>query len=277
MVAQARREIRAQELDDDEEPERPLKRRRPGEGRPARRTEAPQSVVAEPASRSRVVGVRPGNAGVVGVSDNGDDDSDVDEGEDAEVMLPSPTVQTVTRDSDDDDDEDEDDEEGIDFEDVAIDAAGSSSVPKSKPGQSTELNLDLSAQLATQAALRQVNRRKAISREEKARRVEVHKVHLVCLLAHVEIRNRWCNDGQVHEVLRSLLPQKTIGALIPRESLNQFGRSESLRKGLQEAKDLFKTKFTITERGLRRALWAEDEEQLKNVRCFTYSPFVTCT
>ncbi|KAH6617827.1 hypothetical protein B0J18DRAFT_446029 [Chaetomium sp. MPI-SDFR-AT-0129] len=257
MVAEARREIRAQELDDDDEgPERPVKRRRPGEGRPARRTEASRGVVAEPGSRSRVVGARPG------VSDDGGDDSDADEGGDADVVLPPPTVQTVTRDSDDD--EDEDDEEDIEFEDVAIDRTGSSSVPKSRPGQSTELNLDLSAQLATQTALRQINRRKAISREEKARRIEVHKVHLVCLLAHVEIRNRWCNDEQVHEVLRSLLPQKTVGALIPRASLNQFGRSESLRKGLQEAKDLFKSRFTITERGLRRALWAEDEEQLKN-------------
>ncbi|KAK4145203.1 uncharacterized protein C8A04DRAFT_35925 [Dichotomopilus funicola] len=258
MVAEARREIRAQELDDEEEPERPVKRRRPGEGRPARRAESSQRGVAESAARSRVVGAR------LGVSDDGGDDSDADEGEGVDVMLPPPTVQTVTRDSDDEDDEDEDDEEDIEFEDVTIDRTGSSSVPKSKPGQSTELNLDLSAQLATQTALRQINRRKAISREEKARRIEVHKVHLVCLLAHLEIRNRWCNDEQVQEVLRSLLPQKTIGALIPRASLNQFGRSESLRKGLQEAKDLFKSRFTITERGLRRALWAEDEEQLKD-------------
>ncbi|AEO59055.1 hypothetical protein MYCTH_2306980 [Thermothelomyces thermophilus ATCC 42464] len=170
-------------------------------------------------------------------------------------MLPTPTVQTITR----SDDEDEDDD--IDFEDVVIEPAASSAATPERKSQ--ELSLDLSAHMAAAGPPRP-DRRKAISREEKARRLEIHKVHLVCLLAHVELRNRWCNDCQVQDALRPLLPQKTVAALLPRASLNQFGRSESLRRGLQEAKDLFRLKFTITERGLWRALWAEDEEQLKN-------------
>ena len=42
-------------------------------------------------------------------------------------------------------------------------------------------------------------------------------------------------------------------------------KTESLKKGISEAKELFKTRYSITERGLKRALWAETEEQLKNV------------
>ena len=208
--------------------ERPAKRKRPGEGR---RAEAPKE--------------RPAKA-VSGVSD---DDGD----------LPKPTVQTMERDSDDEDDEDDD----IDFEEVPIQPATSS--PAAGGEASGGLHLDLSAHMAALAP-RRPDRRKALSREEKDRRVEVHKAHLVCLLAHVELRNRWCNDRAVQDALRPLLPQKTVAALIPRASLNQFGRSESLKRGLLEARDLFKLKFAITERGLRRSLWAEDEEQLRNVR-----------
>jgi xeroderma pigmentosum group C-complementing protein len=182
-----------------------------------------------------------------------------------DVVLPTPTVQTVVRDSDVEDDDDE-----IDFEDVTIEPAVSSAAVAGEGSES--LNLDLSAHMAANGP-RRADRRKAISREEKERRIEAHKVHLVCLLAHVEIRNRWCNDPEVQDALRPLLPQKTVSALIPRASLNQFGRSESLKKGLQEAKEVFRMAFSITERGLRRALWAEDEEQLKNVRRHPLCPW----
>jgi xeroderma pigmentosum group C-complementing protein len=240
MVVEARAEMRAQ---DDAVPERPVKRRRPGEGRPAREPPKDKATTAVSRKLGRSV-----------AGDVSDDDVQFED-----VVLPTPTVQTMERDSDDSDEDDD----GIDFEDVAIETARSSA-PAASTGP-RGLTLDLSAHMAAMGP-RRADRRKAISREEKERRVEVHKVHLVCLLAHVERRNWWCNDRQVHDALRPLLPQKTVAALIPRASLNQFGRSESLRKGLQEAKDLFKLKFFITERGLRRALWAEDEEQLKNVR-----------
>ncbi|KAK4126878.1 Rad4-domain-containing protein [Parathielavia appendiculata] len=171
-----------------------------------------------------------------------------------DVVIPTPTVQTVLRDSDDEEDDDI-------FEDVAIEPAVPSAAIAGEGFKA--LNLDLSAHMAAMGP-RRADRRKALSNEERERRVEAHKVHLVCLLAHLELRNRWCNDPEVQETLRPLLPQKTVSALVPRASLNQFGRSESLKKGLQEAKELFKMAFSITERGLWRALWAGDEEQLKN-------------
>ena len=231
MLVEARDDITAQ---DTAVPERPAKRKRPGEGR---RAEAPKE--------------RPAKA-ISGVSD--DDDADL---QFEDVPLPKPTIQTIERDSDEDDEDDD-----IDFEEVPIQPTTSSPAAGAASGG---LNLDLSAHLAALAP-RRPDRRKALSREEKDRRVEVHKAHLICLLAHVELRNRWCNDRAVQDALRPLLPQKTVAGLIPRASLNQFGRSESFKRGLQEARDLFKRKFTITERGLRRSLWAEDEEQLKNVR-----------
>jgi xeroderma pigmentosum group C-complementing protein len=246
MLIEARSEMRQ----NNPAPERPLKRRRPGEGRPAR--------VEPKDNAAKAIGSKP----VITASGGASDDEDF---QFEDVALPAPTVQTVVRDS-----ENEDEDDDIDFEDVAIEPPVSSAAVAGE--ESKSLNLDLSAHMAAMGP-RRADRRKAISREEKERRVEAHKVHLVCLLAHVELRNRWCNDREVQDALRPLLPQKTVSALIPRASLNQFGRSESLKKGLQEAKEVFGMGFSITERGLRRALWAEDEEQLKNVRRHPLCPW----
>jgi xeroderma pigmentosum group C-complementing protein len=54
--------------------------------------------------------------------------------------------------------------------------------------------------------------------------------------------------------------------LNPGLHLSQFGRTESIKNGLKMVEGVWKTKFEVTERGLRRALWAEDPEQLQDVR-----------
>lgn len=39
-----------------------------------------------------------------------------------------------------------------------------------------------------------VSRRKPVTGAEKKLRLEIHKIHILCLLGHVHIRNLWCND-----------------------------------------------------------------------------------
>jgi xeroderma pigmentosum group C-complementing protein len=206
MLAAARAEMSAH---DPVVSQRPLKRKRPGEGRPAR-AEPPTATAT--AARSGDFSNR--NPETM-VSDDGSDD-DLVEFED--VAVPKPAVQTILRESDDEEDDEDDDE--IDFEDVAIVPVSSSAA--GAVGGPQGLNLDLSSHMASMAP-RRASRRKAISKDEKERRILVHKMHLACLLAHVELRNRWCNDRDVQDALRPLLPQKTVAALIPRASLNQFG------------------------------------------------------
>lgn len=217
-------------------PERPLKRRRPGER-------------AEKNARQKVADEKQPD------QDDGDEDIEFED-----VPVPAPTVQTMLRDSEEEDEEEEELQfENVDFGALELNAAGSAEEePK-------ELNLNLTVQKAAMApAQRVVDRRKPATREEKERRVHVHKMHVLCLLCHVSMRNRWCNDPEVQKALRPLLTAKMVKYLNPGTNLSQFGRTESLKNGLQEVAALFKMKFTITERGIRRALWAEDESQLRD-------------
>lgn len=246
MVKEAKREGPSESL-----PERPVKRRRPGE-----RTAASDPVRSgQPSSSRPHASDYDGRAGLAQFE-----------------SAPTPTMQTMERDSDEDVDDDDEDED-IEFEDVDIGKASSSSptVPRLR-----DLTLDLSGAKEEGRSRRPVDRRKTVSKAERERRVEVHKTHLLCLLSHLQRRNHWCNDEEVQASLRPLLPDKMVKLLIPAAKLPQFSKSESLKAGIEEARTVFQTRFSITERGLRRALWAEDEEQLRYV-CNVLHVSLGCT
>jgi xeroderma pigmentosum group C-complementing protein len=239
MLDEAKAEIKSQQS---ASAERPAKRRRPGD-------KSGSSVAPATAAKEHAP------SGLF--SEDEDDQEDGEHIEFEDVALPTPVVQTIERESEDEDDD-------IEFEDVDFDGLPEpSAVPKEEPQK--EFNLNLTARQAAMAPRRAADRRKPVTKEEKERRIEIHKMHLLCLLAHVERRNNWCNDVKVQDILQPLLTDKTVKLLNPDTSMNQFSQTESLKRGLQEASIIFKTKFSVTERGIRRALWAEKEEQLQNV------------
>ncbi|OAQ93487.1 nitrilase [Purpureocillium lilacinum] len=160
----------------------------------------------------------------------------------------------------DEEDEDEDDEEENKFEDIDFAKPLNDTIP----AEPASLELNLTAHQATTSPGRGRERRKPITKEERERRIQVHQVHLLCLLCHISRRNRWCNDTKVQEALRPHLTAKTVNYLNPGANLSQFGQAESLKNGLKQAGSMWESKFEIRERGLRRALWAEDPAQLQD-------------
>jgi xeroderma pigmentosum group C-complementing protein len=228
-------------------PERPLKRRRPGSGEQDRPPSTDKAAQSQP---------KPGSVSHGSGNDN-DNDEEI---EFEDVVLPTPTLQTMELESDEEDEEDDEDED-IRFVDVDFSAP----LPDSDfaAAQSSNLELNLTAHQSASSPLKRAGeRRKPISKEEKERRVDIHRTHLLCLLSHVARRNHWCNDTAVQDSLRPHLTDKTVNFLTPGPHLPQFGQAESLKNA---AADVWKTKFEITERGLRRALWAEDVQQLQDV------------
>lgn len=230
-------------------PERPLKRRRATPKKPvAQVVKDPEPVPEDP---------EPSKA-----PQAAEEDDDEDEDEDIEfqdVILPQPTMQTMELES-----EDESDEEEIMFEDVDFTAPLQDLGSRPEAPQALELNLT-AQQSSTAQAKKTAERRKPITKEERKIRIDVHKAHILCLLAQAARRNHWCNDGRVQDYLRPHLTDKTVTYLTPGSHLPQFGRTESLKTGLKKAEEVWKTKYEVTERGLRRSLWAEDPEQLNDV------------
>lgn len=62
-------------------------------------------------------------------------------------------------------------------------------------------DLNLVLETGDREAQRQnTSKRKPITQAEKKLRVDIHKMHLLCLLFHVHVRNHWCNDEKVHVI-----------------------------------------------------------------------------
>lgn len=61
--------------------------------------------------------------------------------------------------------------------------------------------LNLVLQTGDREAQRQITlKRKPITQAEKQLRLDIHKMHLLCLLLHVHVRNHWCNREKVHVI-----------------------------------------------------------------------------
>ncbi|KAJ5168754.1 uncharacterized protein N7482_004348 [Penicillium canariense] len=63
--------------------------------------------------------------------------------------------------------------------------------------------------------------------------------------------------------LKRMLPRKIIALLNPDEDKPQFTKSTTFIDGLNQAGDIFNRRFRVTKPGLKRAHWAEDQQQLK--------------
>jgi xeroderma pigmentosum group C-complementing protein len=222
-------------------PERPLKRRKTGTRSTGTKIDVLTKTVDPDEDEDEVE-----FEDVLGAQNQ--DDSEV-----SEFKAPPKVQQTAYRDSDEDSDESDHEWEGVDFDTLPQD---------NEPAGDLELTLK---PWTTPQGQKATPRRKVVSRAEKALRLETHKMHVLCFLAHQDRRNEWCNDDDVKRSLRPLLDKKMLTFLRPKSDLSQFGRAESLKRGLEQVSTMWRTKFSITARGTRRALWADDERDIRNV------------
>ena len=256
-------------------PRKPAARTKQGKGKgkaPVKRSAVPdvyQEMLAEALPSHADVSERPlkkrrtgprDTEGVAGSSSRqaDEDDGDGDEDLEFEDVLDEPvkTQQTAYRDSDEESEEDDELEwAGVDFE----------SLPgNGETSGSGDLELTLTAN-KTPERPKISTRRRVVSKAERVTRLEIHRMHILCLLSHVERRNDWCNDAEVQKSLRPLLDKKMMTFLRPKSDMSQFGRAESVKRGLEQAGIMWRRKFRVTARGVRRALWADDEKDLHNV------------
>jgi xeroderma pigmentosum group C-complementing protein len=65
--------------------------------------------------------------------------------------------------------------------------------------------------------------------------------------------------------LKPLLSERITSYLNPESSLSQFGQSRSFMEGLEQANKLWKVKYKVTSRGLKRPMWIENDDALNRV------------
>jgi xeroderma pigmentosum group C-complementing protein len=218
--------------------------------------------------KRRKTGNRGASAAAVVVKDgtdhesNGEEDMEFEDvldtvglsGSEQGAGIPSLNIQqTAYRDSDDESDDEGSEWDGVDFGKLPT-----------EEGTSGDLELTFNINTSPTQA-KNIPRRRVVTKDEKNTRLEVHRMHVLCLLSHVSRKNTWCNDPEIHKILKSLLDKKVLADLHPKEDLSQFAKTEFLKRGLEKVNRMWKYNFDITARGQRRALWADEDVDLKNV------------
>jgi len=185
------------------------------------------------------------------------------------IEVPQGRKQTVFNDSDSSGGSD------VDWEDIVLQKEDGGQPTRAPQSEEDDANGGISVIIGAtfaKATKTQTTRRLPSTAVEKKKRLDVHKMHVCCLLAHVYTRNVWCNDEHVQARVRPLIGARLESYLNPDQSMSQFQRSRSFMDGLQQVSDLWKTTFKITERGLRRPLWAVTQEELAAVCiCFSFA------
>lgn len=225
-------------------PERPLKRRMTGRQKPIEAASSKQKITenATPDEDDEDIEFED-------VLDRGQEDSD--------ASIDPPKLQQTAYRSDDESGGSDAEWDPLDF-DINLDA----DEPKG----------DLELTLTSRPTPKQQNtpRRKVVTKADRSLRLEIHKMHLLCLLSYLSRRNGWCNDSAVHKSLKPLLDKKMLQFLRPKSDLSQFGQTESLKRGVEMVSTMWRKKFAITARGMRRALWAENPEDIQNVSSLSF-------
>ncbi|KIW62528.1 hypothetical protein PV04_10696 [Phialophora macrospora] len=150
-------------------------------------------------------------------------------------------------------------ESDAEFEDVDLEPLAEEAKYDEKPDEKPlELNL---SKVSTPA--RATAKRKPVSAAEKRLRLDVHKAHLVMLLANLKCRNQWCNSESVQAILKPLVQRKTTSMLHLDERKTQYERNQSFMKGIEEVCAIWKGLWTVDGRGMTRAYWRDDVDAVK--------------
>ncbi|KNG51555.1 DNA repair protein Rhp41 [Stemphylium lycopersici] len=162
-------------------------------------------------------------------------------------------------------DSDESDDSDMEWEDALAD--GDDTDDPEQGGDITpqigDISITMGAKKTDDAGPKRKIRRRAITSVDKRRRLDIHKMHLLCLLSHVHRRNAWCNDRRVQSTLRKIIPSRTLSNLVPNPDLTQYSASKHFMDGMNELKILWSKRFKITAQGMYKPRWAEAEAAIR--------------
>jgi xeroderma pigmentosum group C-complementing protein len=110
-------------------------------------------------------------------------------------------------------------------------------------------------------------------------RLDTHKAHLLCMLAHNATRNSWCRHERVRAALKPIV-DNFHGKLHPKASSSQYQRTRILTEGLAAAATYWHKLFKVVGSGLGRPKWCSEGDTLHQKmipptgRDFNFTDFV---
>ncbi|KTW25747.1 hypothetical protein T552_03360 [Pneumocystis carinii B80] len=119
-------------------------------------------------------------------------------------------------------------------------------------------------------------KRYGIKEKDRKLRLEIHKLHLLCLISHASLRNFFCRDKRLQAKLKVILPDEIRELFHPGAKISQYRKSRMFMTALKAIVNIWKRKFRKNKYGLSRSLWRSPEQIDKfqigksydNIYCF---------
>lgn len=119
-------------------------------------------------------------------------------------------------------------------------------------------------------------KRRGITYNDRKLRLEIHKLHLLCLISHAFLRNNFCRDKRLHTTLKSILPHEVQRLFNPDTRISQYLKSKMFMSALKASVSIWKKKFTKNKYGLSKPIWTnsnqpnkvQNEKQYDNISSF---------
>ncbi|KAH7083471.1 hypothetical protein BKA63DRAFT_503072 [Paraphoma chrysanthemicola] len=163
--------------------------------------------------------------------------------------------------------EDSDESDGSDeeWEDALVDGDDTDEADEvaNVTPQVADISITIGAKKNEESTMKRRIRRRAITSVDKKKRLDIHKMHVLCLLYHVYRRNAWCNDLRVQTTLRKLVSPKILQNLVPKPELTQYSASKLFIDGMNELKAMWSRRFKLTAQGMYKPKWAEADADVR--------------
>ena len=153
------------------------------------------------------------------------------------------------------------DESDFGFEDVDLSFPAD---PSAEPGDAIK-DLSISVGPSTFTKNQSPSKRKAASKAEKAHRLLIHKLHVLCLIGHCLYVNGRCNNETAQKFLRPLLTDRMVSFLNPKAEYSQHRQKSTFMDGLDQTAHAFKGKFRVTSSGMCKPRWNSEEDGIRDI------------
>lgn len=176
----------------------------------------------------------------------------------APSQQPSRVRQTI------EDSDESDNDSDMEWEDALGEGGDSESEGEAKtPPQIGDVSITIGGKKSDEVSTKKKVRRRAITSIDRKRRLDIHKMHVLCLLYHVHRRNIWCNDARAQSALRKLVDPKVLTNLVPNPDLTQYSASKRFVDALNELKIMWSKRFKATAQGMSKPKWAEPGAEVR--------------
>ncbi|KAG4305255.1 hypothetical protein PORY_001425 [Pneumocystis oryctolagi] len=119
-------------------------------------------------------------------------------------------------------------------------------------------------------------KRRGITKNDRKFRLEIHKLHLLCLISHASLRNCFSRDKRIHAKLKLILPNEIQQLFNPNKHISDYRKSKMFMSALRASVSIWKRRFKKNKYGLSKSLWITSgqvnkeniEKSYDNIFCF---------